>query len=154
MRNFEGIIFYEHEYIRKFLNLHVCTFKGSSANWSLTCSNILKQIIYSVIQFSGHFRLPMEPAHLDIRLNESRLVIDRTPREVQFFVKFYYPKISEKNSKIQFQFSCWAKIKLIFKYIFFKDLSKTLNNFKLGSLLATPFRWLLLEESINRCKNV
>ena len=76
----------------------------------------------------------MEPARLDTRLNESRLVIDRTPREVQFFVKFYYPEIPEKNSKIQFQFSCWAKIKLIFKHIFFKDLSKTLNNFKLGSL--------------------
>ena len=48
----------------------------------------------------------MEPARLDTRLNESRLVIDRTPREVQFFVKFYYAEIPEKNSKIQFRFSC------------------------------------------------
>ena len=51
----------------------------------------------------------MEPARLDTRLNESRLVIDRTPREVQFFVKFYYAEIPEKN---RFSFSFPVELKL------------------------------------------
>ena len=52
----------------------------------------------------------MEPARLDTRLNESRLVIDRTPREVQFFVKFYYPEIPEKNSKSSFSLPVELKL--------------------------------------------
>ena len=53
----------------------------------------------------------MEPARLDTRLNESRLVIDRTPREVQFFVKFYYPEIPEKKT-VRFSFSFPVELKL------------------------------------------
>ena len=38
---------------------------------------------------SGHSRRAIAPARLDTRLNESRRVIDLTPREVQFFIKSY-----------------------------------------------------------------
>ena len=85
MRNFEGIIFYEHEYIRKFLNL-------------------------PQLSSPGHLKHAMALARLDTHLNERRRVIDRTPREVQFFIKFYYPGIPEKSSRTQFHFSCRTKI--------------------------------------------
>ena len=52
----------------------------------------------------------MEPARLDTRLNESRLVIDRTPREVQLFAKFYYLEIPEKTVRFSFSFPVELKL--------------------------------------------